>query len=108
MKLKIGGIDFQEELSILDTLRKEFTVEDIELRLDANGAFSPDIAMERLERLSRYNIHSIEQPIRAGQWQEMARLCEHSPIPIALDEELIGFSSDASKKCCLILCNLSI
>lgn len=98
MKLKIGGIDFQEELSILDTLRKEFTVQDIELRLDANGAFSPDIAMERLERLSRYNIHSIEQPIRAGQWQEMARLCEHSPIPIALDEELIGFSSDASKE----------
>ena len=54
--------------------------------------------MERLERLSRYNIHSIEQPIRAGQWQEMARLCEHSPIPIALDEDLIGFSSDASKE----------
>lgn len=98
MKLKIGGIDFQEELSILDTLRKEFTVEDIELRLDANGAFSPENAMERLERLSRYNIHSIEQPIRAGQWQEMARLCERSPIPIALDEELIGFSSDASKE----------
>lgn len=98
VKLKIGGIDFQEELSILDTLRMEFTVEDIELRLDANGAFSPENAMERLERLSRYNIHSIEQPIRAGQWQEMARLCECSPIPIALDEELIGFSSDASKE----------
>ena len=97
VKLKIGGIDFQEELSILHALRTEFSARDIELRLDANGAFTPGNAMAKLDSLSQYEIHSIEQPIRAGQWEAMAGLCKSSPIPIALDEELIGFRQDDAK-----------
>lgn len=91
VKLKIGGIDFNDEEELLREIRKEFSPADIELRLDANGSFTPGNAMERLERLARYEIHSIEQPVKPGQWDVMARLCSESPIPIALDEELIGF-----------------
>lgn len=90
VKLKIGGIDFNEELKLLGYIRDRFAPEQLELRLDANGAFTPGNAMNRLERLSRYDIHSIEQPIKQGQWKEMNQICHNSPIPIALDEELIG------------------
>lgn len=91
IKLKIGGIDFGEELGLLEAIRS--VSPDIELRLDANGAFSPSDALDSLTRLARYDIHSIEQPIRQGQWEAMARLCADSPIPVALDEELIGVSN---------------
>lgn len=90
VKLKIGGIDFDEELRLLSYIRNRFTPDRLELRLDANGAFTPANAMSRLEKLSQYAIHSIEQPIRQQQWEEMARICRESPIPVALDEELIG------------------
>ncbi len=97
VKLKIGGIDFNDELSLLRMIRKEFSPDDLELRVDANGAFAPSQALERLKWLSDFYIHSIEQPIRANQWEQMAQLCKTSPIAIALDEELIGFRSDADK-----------
>ena len=98
VKLKIGGIDFESELALLRHIREAFSPATLELRLDANGAFSPANAMERLKRLSEYDIHSIEQPIRQGQWLEMARLCMDSPIPIALDEELIGVHMPTAKE----------
>jgi len=90
IKMKIGAIDFEEELRLLQFIRKEFSSKDIELRVDANGAFHPKNALEKLKRLSEYDLHSIEQPIKQGQWNEMASLCEATPLPIALDEELIG------------------
>ena len=90
IKLKIGAIDFQTELNLLKSIRKEYSASDIELRVDANGAFSMNDALEKLKCLSEYDLHSIEQPIKQGQPQEMARLCEDTPLPIALDEELIG------------------
>ena len=97
IKMKIGAIDFQTELDLLQSIRKEFTASEIEIRVDANGAFSHSEAIEKLKRLSELGLHSIEQPIKKGQWQEMARLCEDSPLAIALDEELIGVSSEARK-----------
>ena len=97
IKLKIGAIDFEKELELLAHIRKHFTSEQIELRVDANGAFSPTDALDKLKRLSEYQLHSIEQPIRAGQWQEMAKLCEYTPFPIALDEELIGINNRKQK-----------
>lgn len=90
IKLKIGAIDFQTELDLLKFIRTHFTEKDIELRVDANGAFSPKDALEKLKYLSDYDLHSIEQPIKQGQIEEMARLCQHTPLDIALDEELIG------------------
>ncbi len=90
IKLKIGAIDFETELNLLKSIRKEFTQKDIELRVDANGAFAPNNALEKLKQLSEFNLHSIEQPIKQGQFQDMAQLCEKTPLPIALDEELIG------------------
>jgi len=90
IKLKVGGIDFEEELQLLKYIRKEHSQSEIELRLDANGAFTYENALERLKQLSDFSIHSIEQPIRQGQIQAMAHLCRESPIPIALDEELIA------------------
>ena len=99
IKLKIGAIDFQTELEILKSIRKEFSVSDIELRVDANGAFSPVDALEKLKRLSEYQLHSIEQPIKPKQFEAMAQLCKETPLPIALDEELIGvFSTEAKQK----------
>ncbi|KIO44530.1 MULTISPECIES: o-succinylbenzoate synthase [Sanguibacteroides] len=98
IKLKIGAIDFQSELELLKLIRSRFNRHDIELRVDANGAFTPDEALAKLEQLARYDIHSIEQPIRQGQWKEMARLCRLSPVPIALDEELIGISETERKR----------
>ena len=90
LKLKIGAIDFAEELDLLKAIRKEFTNDLLELRVDANGAFKPEDALEKLDVLSEFQIHSIEQPIRSGQIEEMASLCSKTPLPIALDEELIG------------------
>ncbi len=98
IKLKIGAIDFQKELEILKSIRKEFSVSDIELRVDANGAFSPDDALEKLKRLSDYQLHSIEQPIKPKQYEVMAQLCKVTPLPIALDEELIGVFSFSEKR----------
>lgn len=97
IKLKIGAIDFEEELNILRIIRQHFTAEEIELRVDANGAFSPFDAMDKLKHLAELDLHSIEQPIRAGQWEEMARLTSSTPLPIALDEELIGCNQPEKK-----------
>jgi len=97
IKLKIGAIDFQDELDLLKYIRREFSPEEIEIRVDANGAFHPKEALEKLKHLSEYRIHSIEQPIRQGQAEEMAQLCRETPIPIALDEELIGYAYDFDK-----------
>jgi chloromuconate cycloisomerase len=90
IKMKIGAIDFETEINILKQLRKEFSVKDIEIRVDANGAFSTSDVFEKLKRLADLQLHSIEQPIKAGQLQQMVELCASSPLPIALDEELIG------------------
>ncbi|MGQ1891566.1 o-succinylbenzoate synthase [Thermophagus sp. OGC60D27] len=98
LKLKIGALDFEAEFTVLQQLRNRFSKDYLELRVDANGAFSPSQAPNVLERLARLDVHSIEQPIKAGQWQEMARLCESTPIPIALDEELIGVNTLEEKK----------
>ncbi len=97
IKLKIGAIDFESEIELLKSIRKEFSPDEIELRVDANGAFNSNNALEKLKRLSDLEIHSIEQPIKQGQWQEMAKLCSVTPLPIALDEELIGVF-DVTKK----------
>jgi o-succinylbenzoate synthase len=94
IKLKIGAIDFNEEMELLRFIRKQFSVSEISLRVDANGAFSPVEALDKLKKLSEFEIHSIEQPIKTNQWEEMANLCEKTPVSIALDEELIeNFSS---------------
>jgi o-succinylbenzoate synthase len=98
IKLKIGAIDFSSEMELLKSIRQEFSAKDIELRVDANGAFSPQEALEKLKRLSDFDLHSIEQPIKQGQWDDMAKLCESTPLPIALDEELIGVFSEEKKK----------
>ena len=90
IKLKIGAIDFSAELELLQFIRRNFPAGEIEIRVDANGAFKPEEALEKLKRLSDFEIHSIEQPVKAGQWEIMAQLCEKTPLPIALDEELIG------------------
>ena len=97
LKMKIGAIDFATEIQLIASIRKEFSVKDIELRVDANGAFKPSEALEKLKILSNYDLHSIEQPILQGHYQEMALLCEETPLPIALDEELIGVS-DVTKR----------
>ena len=94
IKLKIGAIHFEEELALLTQIRKEFAAKEVKLRVDANGAFAPGDALEKLKRLSDFDLHSIEQPIAANQWQAMRYLSEKSPLPIALDEELIGRFSE--------------
>ena len=98
IKMKIGAIDFEEEYRILKALRNEFSASDIEIRVDANGAFQATEALRYLERLATLQLHSIEQPIRAGQWEAMAELCEQTPLPIALDEELIGVFTREEKQ----------
>lgn len=90
LKLKIGSLTFDQEVEIIRMLRQRYSAADLELRLDANGSFAPDRALERLQRLAPLGIHSIEQPLMAGQIEATARLCAQSPVPIALDEELIG------------------
>jgi len=98
IKLKIGAIDFQTELDILKGIRQNFSESDIEIRVDANGAFNIDSALEKLKRLSDYKLHSIEQPIKPNQWDQMAKLCEKTPLAIALDEELIGVFNEDKKR----------
>ena len=98
LKMKIGAIDFNAEIELLKSIRKEFSSKEIELRVDANGAFKPSEALEKLSVLSKFEIHSIEQPIKQGQLNEMAELCLKTPIPIALDEELIGVFNVTKKK----------
>lgn len=105
IKMKIGAIDFDTEISLLKSIRKEFSSKEIELRVDANGAFSPSEALEKLKKISEFEIHSIEQPIKQGQLNEMAELCLKTPIPIALDEELIGVFGVTKKKKLLQIVN---
>jgi len=97
LKLKIGGLDFKQELEILKSIRRKYNPQEITLRLDANGAFKPEEALEKLYELAPLHIHSIEQPIAAGQWDQMEMVCRESPIPIALDEELIGIHHSNDK-----------
>jgi len=96
IKIKIGAIEFEEELKLLNALRQQYP--HIEIRLDANGAFGSDDVKEKLRRLSKHKIHSIEQPIKQGNWAAMVDLCKESPIPIALDEELIGINIFSKKE----------
>ena len=98
VKLKIGAIDFNKEIDLIKHIREAFDKNTIELRVDANGGFTPENAMARLEALAQYDIHSIEQPIKQHQWGEMARLCKETPLPIALDEELIGVNVRSMKE----------
>lgn len=98
IKLKIGAIRFEEELALLRHIRQHFSAREVELRVDANGAFRPEEALDKLCRLAEWDLHSIEQPIRAGQWEEMARLADETPLPIALDEELIGVNRPEEKR----------
>ncbi len=90
IKLKVGALNFDDEVRLLKIIRNDFSENDIELRLDANGAFSATEVLDKLNVLSKFNIHSIEQPIKQLQWNEMSKVCSKSPIPVALDEELIG------------------
>lgn len=98
IKMKIGAINFQEEINLLKAIRKEFSSKDMELRVDANGAFLASEALEKLKTLSDLDLHSIEQPIKPGQVEDMAKLCGQTPLPIALDEELIGVFSKEQKE----------
>jgi o-succinylbenzoate synthase len=97
IKMKIGSIEFEEELGLIRHIRKHHKANEIAIRLDANGAFQPGEALEKLKRLAEYDIHSIEQPIRQGQVETMAGLCNNSPVPIATDEELIGITRTVEK-----------
>jgi o-succinylbenzoate synthase len=98
IKMKIGAIDFDQEIEVLKSIRNTYSKEQIELRVDANGAFSSEDALRKLHILSQFNIHSIEQPIKQGNTIEMKYLCAETPIPIALDEELLGISELAKKE----------
>ncbi len=98
LKFKVGGNDFQSEFDLFKEIRSIFPPDKLEIRLDANGAWFPKEGLKNLKKLSILDIHSIEQPIKAGQWEEMKTLCENSPIPIALDEELIGIHTIEKKE----------
>jgi o-succinylbenzoate synthase len=98
IKLKIGAIDFEKEIQLLSDIRKKYKTDQVELRVDANGAFSIEEAQDKLEELAIHGIHSIEQPIAKGNWKAMKKLSRSSPIPIALDEELIGVKGLQNKK----------
>jgi len=97
LKIKVGGLNFEKECDILHYIRRKYYRENITIRLDANGAFKPDEALYKLHELSRFTIHSIEQPVKPGL-EEMEELCRISPIPIALDEELIGVENSSDKE----------
>lgn len=101
VKLKIGAIDFFKELDLIKRIRDVYTKEQVELRVDANGGFLSENAMSQLEALAKYDIHSIEQPIKQHQWPKMAQLCRETPLPIALDEELIGVNVRSMKQALL-------
>ncbi|NIR47197.1 o-succinylbenzoate synthase [candidate division KSB1 bacterium] len=98
IKIKVGALDFDAECELLKEIRKRVSPAQIQLRLDANGAFGPETALDKLVRLSEFEIHSLEQPIKTGQWETMAKICAESPIAIALDEELIGVHSRTKKR----------
>jgi L-alanine-DL-glutamate epimerase-like enolase superfamily enzyme len=102
IKLKIGAINFDEELQLLGFIRQHFTPEQVEIRVDANGAFDTSVALNKLNQLAGFKLHSIEQPIQKNNTDSMAELCKTSPIPIALDEELIGVFSVAEKEALLL------
>ena len=97
IKMKIGAIDLKTELKILRSIREKFSADQLTLRVDANGAFTNKEATKVLEQLAELAIHSIEQPIPAGTWDDMSELCKCTPVPIALDEELIGITSREKK-----------
>lgn len=97
IKLKIGAIHFEDELALLSMIRDSFPPEKVQLRVDANGAFSPEEAFDKLNQLAAFQLHSIEQPIRVQQWRQMASLCARTPLAIALDEELIGVNRPSEK-----------
>ena len=97
LKLKIGSIDFKEEISILKNIRKQFNSKILEIRVDANGAFSTKDALQKLNTLGKLEIHSIEQPIAINQWDSLKEICKKSPIPIALDEELIQLKKEKNE-----------
>ncbi len=101
LKMKIGAIDFKTEVELLRSIRKDFDAEAITLRVDANGGFKTENVLAKLEVLKDLEIHSIEQPIAKGQWSSMAKIAEKSPIPVALDEELIGVFHDSEKRALL-------
>ena len=98
LKLKIGAIDFKEELSLLQYIRSHYDSKDLIIRVDANGAFAPHEALDKLAQLAQWDLHSIEQPIRQGQQEAMRSLCSDSPVPVALDEELIGVTTLSEKQ----------
>ena len=98
IKLKIGAMDFAQECKLLEGIRKDFSSDQVILRVDANGAFKAETAMEKLKALAAYELHSIEQPISPGEWEKMAKLCRESPVPVALDEELIPIVEYEEKK----------
>ncbi|WP_281638330.1 o-succinylbenzoate synthase [Flavobacterium marginilacus] len=98
IKLKIGAIDFDKELQLLRYIREHFTMEQIEIRVDANGAFDSNEALFKLNQLSGFKLHSIEQPIKKNNTDSMSELCKSTPFPIALDEELIGVFTLAEKE----------
>ncbi len=98
IKMKIGAIDFETEIKLLQSIRANYSAKEITLRVDANGAFTPKNALDKLDRLASLDIHSIEQPIKQGQVKEMRDLCVKTPVPIALDEELIGVFTYEDKK----------
>ena len=98
IKFKIGAINWEEELDLLHEIRNSEHGKEIILRVDANGAFHPETALDKLNQLAHLNLHSIEQPIAKGQWQAMAKLCHESPFPIALDEELSGLKTKEEKE----------
>lgn len=97
IKIKVGAINFADELDLLKFIRKKFSKQTLELRVDANGAFATNNALQKMEQLTKYHIHSIEQPIKQKQWEEMALICKNTPLPIALDEELIGIKTKRKK-----------
>ncbi len=97
LKVKIGSLDFATELALLAEIRAEAGPAQLTLRVDANGAFSPAEALGKLAELARFEVHSIEQPVAAGQWAALAEVCRHSPVPVALDEELIGLTDPAAQ-----------
>lgn len=102
IKLKVGALDWAKEIQILETIRERYNTSEITIRLDANGAFKATEALEKLHVLDQFDIHSIEQPIKPGQVDFLAELCIHTPIPIALDEELIGIIDLQEKEQLLI------
>lgn len=98
LKMKVGALDFGTEVQMLKDIRAKFGADELEIRLDANGAFLPENALSCLETLSGYHIHSVEQPVKPGQYESLQQICRNSPIPVALDEELISYPPEKAKE----------